>query len=168
MSSQPPSAPPPPASPSPPPAAAPPRPPLRARVLVRNCDPALLRAVVADIAQPPAPPEVLALLPERRPGYEQESSRPSRLESPGYNVALPFPVPLQATFYCGMVQHNVWENVPLTVFAYDGGSSLSFSMPIQRSWQLDDLSTPMTARWSGQGILNGPVRRRSSFFCRCP
>ena len=117
-------------------------------MVVRDCDPELLRAVVADIAAPPAAPELLARFSDAWP--DDIDTRHPRLLMPGHGAEEPplaFTVPLQATYYCGMVQRNVWENVTLTLDAYDGGGSLDFSMPVQRGWQLEDHGPTV---WPGQ------------------
>jgi hypothetical protein len=142
-----------------------PLPPLRARVLVRDCDPDLLRAVVADMARPPASAELLALLRERMPDHNPGTDKPPTLESMDDDAEVPplvFTVPLQATYYCGMVQRNVWENVPLTVDAYeDGGSSLTFSFPLQRGWQVDDhMHGDGPVRWPGDSEWTTPAEEQ--------
>lgn len=130
----------------------PPLPPVLARVLVRDCDPELLRKVVAEIAEPPASPEVLARLPDLHPDYE--TTRLSHLTSYDFpaDQRLPFTLPLRATYFCGMVERNVWENVPITVDAYEvGGGSLQFSMPVHRRWQHNDSAHGGgPERWPGQ------------------
>jgi hypothetical protein len=112
----------------------PPLPPVLARVLVRDCDPELLRKVVAEIAAPPASPELLARLPNLHPDHDTDAELLTSYDLPA-DQRLPFTLPLRATYFCGMVERNVWENVTVTIEAYDGGGSLQFSMPVHRRWQ---------------------------------
>ena len=68
-------------------------------------------------------------------------------------------VPLQATYFCGMVDRDVWENVPLTIDSYDGGGSLTFSMPVRRRWQLDDVDGG-PIRWPGDAERHQPAQEQ--------